>query len=202
MHDLKNLAAQLSLIVSNAERHKRNPEFVDDAISTVANSTERMQRLIEQLQGREQRSQLRTVGLGDVVRRAIDRCTPRTPVPRLVSELNPQVAADPERLTAAIEHLLRNAQDATPETGSITVSLATDGAYAVLAITDTGSGMSPEFVTQRLFKPFDTTKGSKGMGIGAYQAREYITMLGGALGVRSAPGAGSTFELRLKSAAP
>ncbi len=53
MHDLKNLAAQLALIVSNAEKHKRNPEFVDDAIATIANSTERMQRLIEQLQRRE-----------------------------------------------------------------------------------------------------------------------------------------------------
>jgi putative PEP-CTERM system histidine kinase len=202
MHDLKNLAAQLSLIVSNAERHKRNPEFVDDAISTVAHSTERMQRLIEQLQGREQRSQLRTVGLGDVVRRAIERCAPRTPVPQFTSSLNPQVAADPERLTAAIEHILRNAQDATPESGSVTVSLETDGAHIVLSVADTGSGMSQEFVTRRLFKPFDTTKGSKGMGIGAYQAREYVTSLGGTLAVRSAPGSGTTFELRLKPVAP
>ena len=56
MHDLKNLAAQLSLIVANAEKHRRNPQFVDDAIGTIANSTARMQRLIEQLQGREVQS--------------------------------------------------------------------------------------------------------------------------------------------------
>jgi signal transduction histidine kinase len=142
------------------------------------------------------------VGLGDVVRRAIDRCAPRMPAPQFTSSFNPQVAADPERLTSAIEHLLRNAQDATGQNGSITLSLAADGGQVLLSIADTGSGMSQEFIKQRLFKPFDTTKGSKGMGIGAYQAREYIASLGGTLTVRSAPGAGTTFELRLKPAAP
>lgn len=202
MHDLKNLAAQLSLIVANAEKHKRNPEFVDDAISTVANSTERMQRLIEQLQGREHRSQARTVALADIARRAIERCGLRAPLPQLEVRASPQVAADPERLTSAIEHLVRNAQDATQESGSVMVTLAEDGPHVVLAITDDGSGMTPEFVKTRLFKPFDTTKGSKGMGIGAYQAREYIVSLGGSLTVRSAPQAGTTFEVRLKPALP
>ena len=68
MHDLKNLAAQLALIVSNAEKHKRNPEFVDDAISTIANSTGRMQRLIEQLQRREIQSLTRHVPLAEIAR--------------------------------------------------------------------------------------------------------------------------------------
>jgi putative PEP-CTERM system histidine kinase len=77
MHDLKNLAAQLSLIVSNAEKHKRNPEFVDDAISTIANSTGRMQRLIEQLQRREVQTTVRRVPLGEVARRAVERCRAR-----------------------------------------------------------------------------------------------------------------------------
>ena len=77
MHDLKNLAAQLSLIVSNAEKHKRNPAFVDDAISTIANSTGRMQRLIEQLQRREIQSLTRHVQLGEIARQACERCQGR-----------------------------------------------------------------------------------------------------------------------------
>jgi putative PEP-CTERM system histidine kinase len=202
MHDLKNLAAQLSLIVANAEKHKRNPEFVDDAISTVANSTERMQRLIEQLQGREYRSQARTVSLEAIVRRAIERCSLRAPVPLLEVQASAQVEADPERLTSAIEHLVRNAQDATQESGSVRVTVALDGESAVLEITDEGTGMTQEFVNTRLFKPFDTTKGSKGMGIGAYQAREYILALGGTLVVRSVPNAGTTFTVRLQTVAP
>jgi signal transduction histidine kinase len=69
--------------------------------------------------------------------------------------------------------------------------------YARLTVEDTGSGMSPEFVKGRLFRPFDTTKGSKGMGIGAYQVREYVTGLGGRVRVESEPGRGTTFALWL-----
>ncbi len=202
MHDLKNLAAQLSLIVANAERHKHNPEFVDDAVSTVANSTERMQRLIEQLQGREIRSHRRVVSLPDVVQRACERCQPRRPVPTVeTGEGDLTVDADPERLTAVLEHLIRNAQDATPEEGSVTVSILEDSSECVVRITDTGAGMTEAFIKDRLFKPFDTTKGSKGMGIGAYQAREYVMSLGGTLLVTSQPGRGTRFEVRLSRGA-
>ena len=61
-------------------------------------------------------------------------------------------------------------------------------ADALFAVTDTGSGMTAEFVRERLFRPFDSTKGSKGMGIGAYQVREYVRMLGGQVEVQSSPG--------------
>ena len=57
--------------------------------------------------------------------------------------------------------------------------------------------MSPEFISERLFRPFDSTKGSQSMGIGAYQAREYARMLGGNLDVQSTVGSGTTFSLHL-----
>jgi hypothetical protein len=63
-------------------------------------------------------------------------------------------------------------------------------------VTDTGAGMTREFILERLFKPFDTTKGSKGMGIGAYQVREYVQSLGGRVEVRSEPGKGTRMSLR------
>jgi signal transduction histidine kinase len=68
---------------------------------------------------------------------------------------------------------------------------------AHLQVIDEGMGMDEEFVRNRLFKPFDTTKGAKGMGIGAYQAREYIRSLGGDVEVQSAPGSGTNFSIRL-----
>jgi len=68
---------------------------------------------------------------------------------------------------------------------------------AVLTVSDTGSGMSPQFLKERLFRPFDTTKGSKGMGIGAYQVREYVRSLGGRVDVASEPGQGTRMTLRL-----
>jgi putative PEP-CTERM system histidine kinase len=218
MHDLKNLAAQLSLIVSNAEKHRRNPEFVDDAISTIANSTGRMQRLIEQLQRREMQSLKRHLQLGDVARQASSRCQGRDPRPACGSIADDiWIEADPERLTMVVEHVIRNAQEATAADGKVTVEVGFEGGAAegdvidttrlrvptaVLTVTDTGVGMSREFLQERLFKPFDTTKGSKGMGIGAYQVREYVQSLGGRVEVRSEPGRGTVMALRLPLTTP
>ena len=110
------------------------------------------------------------------------------------------IDADPERLVTVLEHLIRNAQDATKETGFIDVSLSADNNVAMITIADTGAGMSPEFIRERLFRPFDSTKGSQSMGIGAYQAREYVRQLGGQIDVTSAVGQGSRFEIRLPTA--
>jgi len=213
MHDLKNLAAQLALIVSNAEKHKRNPEFVDDAISTIANSTGRMQRLIDQLQRREIQSLTRHVPLAEIAQQASSRCQGRDPRP--VCDAIPDeiwIEADPERLTMIVEHVIRNAQEATLAGGTVSVTAGFEGGAAegeladttklrvpaaVLTVTDTGAGMTPEFIQERLFKPFDTTKGSKGMGIGAYQVREYVQSLGGRVEVRSEVGKGTRFSLKL-----
>jgi putative PEP-CTERM system histidine kinase len=222
MHDLRNLAAQLALIVANAERHKRNPEFVDDAIGTIASATERMQGLIEQLQRREAQGATRPVSLAEVARRACRNCGTRRPQPACQGSVEDVwVEADPERLTMIIEHVIRNAQDATPEDGSVAVSVSVDGvdgaaetavpvgatgrlrvSTAALTVADTGAGMSAEFISERLFKPFDTTKGSKGMGIGAYQVREYVKSLGGRVDVASRVGQGTRITLRIPLAAP
>jgi signal transduction histidine kinase len=66
----------------------------------------------------------------------------------------------------------------------------------VLFIQDTGAGMTEEFIDSRLFKPFESTKGLTGMGIGAYQAREYVRNVGGNIDVTSEPGVGSCFSIR------
>jgi putative PEP-CTERM system histidine kinase len=222
MHDLRNLAAQLALIVSNAEQHRRNPEFVDDAIGTIANSTRRMQRLIEQLQRREIAGTTRRVVLAEVARRACARCGASRPVPVVSSATDAVlVEADPERLTMIIEHVIRNAQDATPEDGEVSLCVSFDGAQttdgvtvpvgetsrlrvpaATLTVVDTGAGMTAEFISERLFKPFDSTKGNKGMGIGAYQVREYVRSLGGRVDVASVPGKGTRITLRIPLADP
>jgi len=206
MHDLKNAVAQLGLVVTNAERHKRNPEFIDDAIGTIANAVDRMTRLIEQLRDQPHSSRSKTIRLDELVAQAVARCSLRPPVPTFTLAAGAQtnaspdtsiwVEADPERLSAVLEHVLRNAQDATPE-GSVAVQLAAAGEEAVLVISDTGKGMDAEFVRERLFRPFDSTKGSKGMGIGAYQTREYVQSLGGYVEVQSSPGSGTIFSITL-----
>jgi len=203
MHDLKNLAAQLELIVANAQRHRHNPAFIDDVITTIANSTGRMQRLIEQLRGRDPPAANRSLPLAASVARACESCGTRPPRPRLaVLEPDLHVHADPDQLAGVFEHLVRNAQDATLEDGSVTVTIGAEGEHCVVTVADTGSGMTPEFIQERLFKPFDTTKGSAGMGIGAYQAREYVRSLGGSVEVTSLPGRGTTVIVKLVRCLP
>jgi putative PEP-CTERM system histidine kinase len=198
MHDLSNLIAQQSLVVKNAERFGQNPKFVDDAIGTIAHSVSRMKRLMEQLSSRSDPPENQRTDLRDILTSAVRRSEPRLPAPVFeAEETEIPVKADPERLTTVFEHLIRNAQDATARDGRIAISAGILDGIARVSISDSGCGMTPEFIRERLFRPFDSTKGSQSMGIGAYQAREYVRMLGGHLTVTSEVGSGTTFELRL-----
>jgi signal transduction histidine kinase len=110
------------------------------------------------------------------------------------------VRANPERLTAIIEHIIRNAQDATVDHGEIEVVVCSGAQGVELSVKDSGTGMDPDFLRDRLFRPFDSTKGSKGMGIGAYQVRDYVRQLGGRVEVQSSPGQGTIFSVILPAA--
>ncbi|MCH9027953.1 MAG: PEP-CTERM system histidine kinase PrsK [Proteobacteria bacterium] len=198
MHDIKNLVAQLSLLVGNAEKHKANPEFVDDMIETVANSVDRMNRLMDQLRHGEPQEQVESMELREAAERAIRRCDERRPVPELIGNAGSvRVKVDSARLVQMLEHLIRNAQDATADDGSVRVQILKKSSQACLRVEDSGSGMDEEFIRERLFKPFDSTKGTRGMGIGAYQVRDYARTMGGQINVYSEPGKGSCFEILL-----
>jgi putative PEP-CTERM system histidine kinase len=198
MHDLSNLIAQHSLVVQNAERFRDNPDFVDDAFKTIAHSVSRMERLISQLSQRPKRPSKRVVDIRSVLDTAVSRSLQRQPGPSLdLGEDAVYLRADAEQLTTVIEHLLRNAQESISGNGQVNVTLLADDGVALISIADTGCGMSPEFVRERLFRPFDSTKGSESMGIGAYQAREYVRSLGGRVDVSSEPGRGTTISLSL-----
>ena len=198
VHDLKNILAQQSLIVSNADRHKHKPEFVDDVIDTVRNSVARMTRLMEQMRSGARDMAAQHVNLHAIVLAVIERRARQQPVPTLLrSDPAIFVQADRERLLTVFGHLVQNAQDATDPAGRVSLSLQRDGDWAVLEVEDSGCGMDADFVRERLFKPFDSTKGLTGMGIGAYESREFVRSLGGDIQVRSQPGTGSIFRLVL-----
>jgi signal transduction histidine kinase len=161
-----------------------------------------MKRLMEQLSSGTTTPRKRQTDLRAALTKAVKRCELRQPVPALAVGDHPiPVQADPERLTTIFEHLIRNAQDATGKGGRISVESRIAHGEVHIAITDTGVGMSPEFIRERLFRPFDSTKGSQSMGIGAYQARDYIRALGGQIEVMSTVGVGTTFSVRLPMAA-
>jgi putative PEP-CTERM system histidine kinase len=201
MHDLSNILAQQQLIVDNAQRHRRNPAFVDDAIDTIENTVRRMTRLLDQMrESREPEPPRRTV-LVDVAERAVRNLQDRRPPPDLVVE-DAAVAVNvaPERFEHVLEHVIRNAQDATPPDGAVRVVVKSEADGGIVEVADTGRGMDAEFVRHRLFRPFDSTKGVKGMGIGAFQTREFVRAAGGDVRVSSAPGAGTSFVIRFPRA--
>lgn len=199
VHDLKNVVAQLHLIERNAVRHADNPDFVRDAFETVGHAVDRMNRMLASLKaGGEVRAVARPVDLAALAERVLVRLPAREPVPRL--EQGPPglcARADPQALTSVLEHLVQNAQDATPADGEVVVSLRARDREAELCVRDNGCGMDAAFVAERLFRPFDTTKGNAGMGIGAFESRELVQAMGGRLEVESTPGAGSLFCIRL-----
>ncbi len=196
MHDLNNLIAQQSLIVTNAEKHKRNPEFVDDAISTISGSVERMKRVMRTLRTAGSESPAKRTEIKFIVSAAVDRCAASKPVPKLeLNGVDASIAVNAEEFTMVLAHLIRNAQDACGEKGEVGVSLRAGDGAATIIVEDSGHGMTPDFIRDRLFRPFDSTKGAQGMGIGAYQAREFARKLGGDLRVWSEQGIGTRISL-------
>ena len=203
MHDLKNVAAQQSLLLQNAARHRNNPAFVDDMLATVDNAVQRITRLLEQLRGEAAPVVRARVRLEEVVERALAECGAQAPRPVFAPPRESSwVRADAGQLATVLGHLIRNAQDAATPQGHVAVRLGSGEGQAIIEIEDDGMGMDEDFIRNRLFKPFFTTKASKGMGIGAYQAREYVQALGGTLVVQSTPGRGSVFTVGLPMAEP
>ncbi len=200
VHDLKTVIAQLSLLVKNAPKHRNNPAFIDDMINTTEHAVRKMSNLVDHIRkpSIEDDSQLTPINLTQLVEQLILQHQHRLPAPHLDGEpLDAMVKADQEQLRSVLGHLIQNAQDATPPDGEITLTLKIARGNVVLFIQDTGSGMTEEFISDQLFKPFASTKGLTGMGIGAYQAREYIQKLGGNIDVTSEPGLGSCFSVRI-----
>lgn len=198
VHDLKNLIAQLSLVTKNAVKHKHNPAFIDDAIGTIENSVDRMNRLMAQLRGAMKGGNAAQVELGEALRQVVRERADQKPVPDLdIGCEQLRVSAEYERMVSVLGHVVQNAQEASPTDGKVVIRLRCEADDAIVEIEDSGSGMDETFIRERLFKPFDSTKGLTGMGIGAYECREYVHSAGGVIQVTSKPGQGTTFSISL-----
>ena len=197
VHDIKNLVAQLSLLLANAAKHKHKPEFQEDMLATIESSVARMNRMLLKLREAPDASASGMVDLADMLSDVIVSKNAFSLKPSL-DILTPGlcVKGDRERLVRVVGHIVQNAIEATPYTGRVDVKLARQDDWAVITVEDTGVGMDDNFIRERLFRPFASTKGT-GMGIGAYESRAYIQELGGDIQVASHPGQGTHFTLRL-----
>lgn len=200
VHDLKNVVAQLSLMLKNAEKHKHNPEFQEDMLATVNHATQKMTRMLSQLRAGYQTAQgAGLVNLAELLATVVTDKKQYQPAPAFAHAGDDVwVLAERERLARVLGHLVQNAIEATAETGVVEVSLAREAGQAVIRVRDNGKGMDKDFIRNQLFRPFASTK-SAGMGIGVYECREYVRELRGDIHVESRPGEGTTFTVSLPS---
>ncbi|MBL1432075.1 MAG: PEP-CTERM system histidine kinase PrsK [Gammaproteobacteria bacterium] len=198
VHDLKNVVGQLALITKNAEKHRHNPDFIADTFDTVESASRRGHRLLAQLRDRSPKAAVPTkVALSALLSKVVAERSMAKPIPVFASEVDVLVMADYEKLKEVFNHMVENAQQATDDGGRIDIGLDIDDGCALIEVSDSGSGMDAHFIRERLFRPFDSTKGDEGMGIGVYQSREMIRSLRGSIDVESILGQGSKFKIRL-----
>lgn len=198
IHDLKNVVAQLSLLLANAARHKNNPAFQEDMLETIGHAIDKMNRLLMQLRkGAQPIDSPEGVALDAIVKMVLESKVLAMPKPELSESVSGlMILADADRLERVVGHLVQNAIDACAPQGKVDVSLSQCGGFAEICVADTGSGMSEQFIRERLFRPFESTK-NMGMGIGTYESREYVRQLGGEIAVDSHEGVGTRFIVKL-----
>jgi putative PEP-CTERM system histidine kinase len=198
-HDIKNLAAQLRMVVVNAQRHGDDPAFRADAFETIRHSVTRMNELLQQLRANQVLDNAASAAIDavPVIRHLLDTRGPGLARIRCAFEAgNALVAIEAERLASVVTLLLDNAIEASPPGAGVLLGVRCRDGKLVIDIADQGAGMDVDFIHGQLFRPFRSTK-AEGYGIGAYQSRELLRMAGGDLDVISAPGAGTTMRVIL-----
>ncbi|HEV2593714.1 MAG TPA: XrtA/PEP-CTERM system histidine kinase PrsK [Sphingomicrobium sp.] len=201
LHDIKNLVSQLSLVARNAERHADNPEFRADMVATLKSSVGKMNDLLARLAPRSQSrverieaQPLRPILLAAIAAKRRERDV------TLLGDTALEVLVDGSALEQAVAHLVQNALDASSDE-PVTIRVESSDVRVTIAISDKGTGMDGDFIRNRLFQPFSSTKPG-GFGIGAFEARSLVTAMGGSISVDSRLGRGTTFTIHLPAAAP
>lgn len=204
-HDLKNAVSMLSMLAENAKHHIAKPEFQADAIRTLGDVTTRMRRLLVALTSPGERTgvQMRRIGLAPSIETWLREFGAQIPS-RIRVEIRlhstDDILADPEQLRSVLHNVILNAVEAIPGEGTILVETSQEDGHAILKVTDTGQGMTPEFVQKQLFRPLQTTK-SRGLGIGLYQCRQIVHAFGGTLSAESQDGKGTRMIVKLPTEA-
>ena len=194
IHDLKNHVSNLTLMIDNARDHIANPEFQQDMLETLDETIGKINTLISRLKNIKEKKELNlvTCDLTEVVRRGA-RASGKHP--ELVKGETVQASVDAAEIEKVVHNLVLNAYDAGAANGSVTISVGL-GDSAYFEVSDHGCGMSEDFIRNRLFQPFQTTK-EKGFGIGLYQCRQIIEAHGGRIEVSSKVGEGTSFKVHL-----
>ena len=200
VHDLKNTANTLNLMLQNLPVHFDDPAFRADALRGVSKTVAHINRLIGRLGSIRNELQIKPVAsdLNELVGKALADWEEVAGI-QLQRELSPlpKVMFDPDQMLKVTTNLVFNAREAvSPVVGLVRIQTLRQNGWAVLAIADNGCGMSPEFLNRSLFRPFQTTK-KNGLGIGMFQSKMIVEAHKGKIEVESETGKGTTFRIYL-----
>ncbi|WP_422061342.1 XrtA/PEP-CTERM system histidine kinase PrsK [Sphingopyxis sp.] len=197
MHDIKNLASQLSLLASNAERHADKPAFRADMVETLKISSGRLADLLVRLSPRERgRTAEAERTLVEPVLNAIAAEAKARRALFVGCQAGLSAWGDAGSIRQIVQHLVANAIDASPADTTVQVIAVAEQGRARIDVIDQGIGMTRAFIRDELFKPFVSTK-EGGFGIGAFEALQLAQAMSGSIEVASEPGRGSNFTLWL-----
>jgi putative PEP-CTERM system histidine kinase len=199
IHDLKNAASTLGLMLENLPAHFDNPAFRQDAFRGIGSAASRINDLINRMNAlrHELRLNPAELDLNLVVTEALSNLN-GTLNTNLVTKFDqiPKVSADRQQLQSVFTNLLFNARDAVGMNGRITVATTRRGEWVALSVSDNGCGMTQQFIKHSLFRPFRSTK-KKGLGIGMFQSKTIVEAHHGKIHVESELGVGTTFRVML-----
>src|SRR6476659_9007594 len=211
-HELRNpLAGIMSGIEVLQGGAKDDPDDRDRFLARLAHDAERMTRLTQSLltlarAESGERYPARGVDVMVAAAEAIDAVEPPEGV-ELVDEVEPDLVAegDPLLLRQVMLGLLSNACAYTPAPGTVTLRASRGAQNSVtIEVQDTGKGIPPD-EQDRVFDRFyrgSSMPGGEGFGLGLSIAKRMVDVMGGRIGLRSEPGKGSTFWVRLRAAKP
>ncbi len=195
MHDIKNLASQLGFVVANAKDHIKDRRFQEDMLRTVEDSVARMNRLLAQLRAEGVRAPPQLVEpdaiMADLAKEFLGA---GTNVETRLEAKGSKIAIDQDQFRSMFSHLISNAHEASQAGCAVVVASRCTREQVIIDVIDNGPGMDDEFIRERLFRPFHSTK-ANGFGVGAYQTREVLRMAGGELDVISEKGIGTVMRV-------
>jgi putative PEP-CTERM system histidine kinase len=202
VHDIKNTMGQLSLVVNNVARFGHEEEFRKDMVTTIRHSVDQLQELLWRLKGEKRAAATKSGEVVDVVGLISEFVSRKRQgglnITMQSADIAPVITEIENRnaFVRVLDHIVNNALEAAPVGSPVKIGIEKVGDRVRIYIDDEGAGMTPQFITDELFRPLRTTKG-KGLGIGAYQAKETMRELGGDLQVLSTVGQGTTVSLLL-----
>ncbi len=199
VHDLKNTGWTLSLLVQNLRTHFDDPAFREEAVNALSKSVTRINDLVTRIGSLREEFKINKApqDLNTLLAAVLKEFAGMTDV-MLVSNFGrvEELHLDGEQMQKVFRNLVLNAKEASRANGEIHVQTGQQNGYAVVTVRDNGGGMSPEFMRNQLFRPFQTTK-KKGIGIGMYQSKMIVEAHNGRITAESRSGEGTTFRVLL-----